>query len=351
MTTDFDLDVVEDKLKRDPTASDEDDDVEESGDAFSMDDYNPEEEDEPDEADKDDEELDKTEDAPKAKEPKPDDTKPVQDGGQQLTPQQEEAIRAQVIKLVGEDAVLTIKGVDRPLKDLTPREITIGLQKGIRGDQIFNELSAERHKLEEDRALIERGAQFVQDYLEKINSGQLTSEKNATAEMLRITDEDTEETAALKQALAESTKKLQSIEGAYRSTATEARLRSVIDDVKSFTKDYPLASVDEAIAVKVARPDVNTEDLMRAGHAYYSSEAHGRAVLDSNPEFKRKYDDEVIANYLARKTNAKSIPGTKSSSSSSNKVTEQAKKPVRDFKSADSRASAYLRELERNQSD
>jgi hypothetical protein len=345
MGNDFDYD--ENQAKLNPPSDEKEDDAEEteeeSTDEFEMDDYDPSEDHDEDSEDEEEPPAEKVEPEVKPTEVKPEPT-PT------LTPVQAEAIKAEAIKLVGEDAVLTIKGVERKLKDFSPQEIVIGLQKGVRADQIFNELSVDRRKLEEERALVERGAVVIQDYLEKINSGQVAnaaSHQGPPAELLRITEDDTEETVQLKQVVAAQAQRLGHIEGAFRNTASEAKLKGLVDEVRSFDKDYPMASVDEAIAVKLARPDINTEDLMRAGHNYYSSEAHGRAVMAANPTFKRAYDDEVIKQYLARKQPSKSITGTKSSSSGSKKLSESAKKPIRDFKGADAGAKAYIRELMR----
>lgn len=349
---DFDYDEIQSKLNptSDEADSKEDVEIDRESDEFSMDDYDPEED--VDKEEDEEEEGDKPTPTPAPADQKP--AEGVQAEPQGITTQQAEAIKAEAIKLVGEDTVLTIKGVERRLKDFSPQEIVNGLQKGVRADQIFNELSAYRRQLEEEKALVERGATMVQQYLDQAKRIQPTAatqgQFNPPAALVTVHPDDPEEVVVLKQTIAAQAQVLGTLQGQYQSESQHNQLSSLVKEVESFSRDYPMASVDEAIAIKLARPDINTEDLMRAGHDYYSSKEHLLSGFKANPEFKRAYDDEVIKNYLAQKQGGKSFSGSKSGSSSPKRVTETAKKPIRDFRGADEGAKAYLKELMRSTS-
>jgi hypothetical protein len=248
--------------------------------------------------------------------------------------------------------VIKIKGVERKISDLAPQEILLGIQKGIRADQIFNEMSGERKKLEEERALVEKGAVFVQQYMDRIQSGQGLGDQTVNpqlATLLQPNPDDTEEVQYLKQNLAANMNRMSQIENQYRTTEHQARMQGIASEVLGLKKDYPMASVDEVIAIKVARPNANTEDIMRAAHNYYASEAHINEAIASNPTFRREFEAEIIKNYLGKKQAAKKIPGEKSGASNSEKVTERAKKPISDFDTAEAAARAYIKELSRAQ--
>lgn len=257
-------------------------------------------------------------------------------------------VQDEVLRLVGSEAVVKIKGVERKLSELSPEEILSGIQKGIRADQIFNEMSGERKKLETDRALVEKGATIVQQYIERMQSGQGIGGETVNPQLIALlkpNPDDTEETLYLKQNLAANIDRMSQYENQYRATEHRTRMQGIANEVLGFANDYPMASVDEVIAIKAARPNANTEDIMRAAHNYYCSEEHIKNAISANPTFKREYDSEVIKNYLGKKQNAKKIPGVKSGASNSEKVSERARLPISDFDSADAAAKAYLNEL------
>jgi hypothetical protein len=261
------------------------------------------------------------------------------------------AVQDEVLRLVGNDAIIKIKGVERKLSDLSPEEIVLGIQKGIRADQIFNEMSGERKKLEEDRALVEKGATFIQQYIDRVQSGKGIGGETANPQLLALlkpTPEDTEETLYLKQNLAANIDRMSQYENQYRMTEHKNRMQGIANEVLGFKDEYPMASVDEVIAIKAARPNANTEDIMRAAHNYYCSEEHIVHAIMANPVFKREYEAEIIKNYLNKKQGAKKIPGMKSGSSNSEKVSERARSPISDFDSADAAAKAYLNELRKS---
>jgi len=353
MATDFDYDVNQAKLHA-TESGDDDDDI---GQGFDMDDVKEEdtetvslEDDEPmlPEKEEEDEEEKEVADKPAPKK---------KDSEEQPDTTQDDKIKADVLKIVGNDAVLTIKGVDRKVADLTPQEIKNYLQKSIRADQSFNEtaawkkqLEAERQKLEADRALVERAAATVQDYLLKLEGKPKANQPNVEA-LLKINEDDPEETVALKSLLGNTLERLNRIEGKDVQSSQERKVAALISDVESFRTDYPMASADEVLAIKAVRPEVDTEALMKASHEYYSGEGHIAAALNANPEAKRKYDEYVIQNYLAQKAKTKTVPGLKSGASSVDKVSTKASKPPRDFNAAEDQARAFLKDLRKASSE
>jgi len=261
------------------------------------------------------------------------------------------AVQDEVLRLVGNDTIIKIKGVERKLSELSPEEIVLGIQKGIRADQIFNEMSGERKKLEEDRALVEKGATFVQQYIDRVQSGKGLGGETVNPQLIALlkpNPDDTEETLYLKQNLAANIDRMSQFENQYRINEHQTRMQGIANEVLGLAGEYPMASVDEVIAIKAARPNAHTEDIMRAAHNYYCSEEHIKNAITANPVFKREYEAEVIKNYLGKKQGAKKIPGVKSGASNSEKVSERARSPISDFDSADAAAKAYLNELRKS---
>jgi len=159
---------------------------------------------------------------------------------------------------------------------------------------------------------------------------------------------DTEEVAGLKQFAAEQQQRLDRLEGNFSQRQQEEKLRGIQGEVDTLYRDYPMASRDEVLAVKLAHPEVNTEDLMRMAHEYYSSKDHIDSALKHNPTYKREYEQEVIKQYLARKQSAKKIAGQPAAAnSSSSKVSEKGKIPIRTFDDALVASRAYVREAKR----
>jgi len=280
--------------------------------------------------------------------------KPVSDGTADAANVQDVGKAAeQVLKYVGGDTLVRIKGTERPLKDFSPQEIVNWIQKSARADQVMQEAAAsrrqvetERRQLEEHRALLEKGAAMVQDQLGGRKDGE-TQEGNLP-DFMKPGQFDTEEVAALKRFSAQQQQRLDRLEGSFSQRQKTDQLRGIQQEVENLKKDYPMASLDEVLAVKLAHPEVSSAELMEMAHKYYSSQEHIDSAFKSNPTYKREYDEAVVKQYIARKQSAKKIAGQPiTAGSSSSKVTEKAKVPIRSFDDATRASHAYLRESRR----
>lgn len=265
----------------------------------------------------------------------------------------DQAIAENVLRVVGKDTLIRVKGVEKPLSAFSPSEIVNWLQKSMRADQTMQEAAAQRRQIEEERrrldehrALLEKGAAMVQDRLGGENRGK--SQEGNIPEFLKPGQYDTEEVTALKQFAAQQQQRLDRLEGTFSQSQQQDKLRGIQSEIENLSKEYPLASRDEVLAVKLAHLDVSTEDLMRMAHEFYSSKEHIDSAMKANPTYQREYDESVIKRYLARKQSAKKIAGQPSAAkSSSSKVSEKARIPIRSFDDAIVASKAYLRESQR----
>jgi hypothetical protein len=264
------------------------------------------------------------------------------------------AIAESVLRHVGKDTLIRVKGVEKPIGSFAPAEIVNWLQKSMRADQTMQEAAAQRRQVEEERrkleersALLEKGAAMVS---ERLSGGQGQGQPQAgnVPDFLKPGQYDTEETTALKQFAAQQQQRLERLEGTFSQRQQEDKLRGIQHELEGLAKDYPLASRDEVLAVKLAHPEVSTEDLMRMAHDYYSGGEHIKSAMAANPTFKREYDAEVVKQYIARKNSAKKIAGQPAAAnSSSSKVSEKGKIPIRNFDDAAKASYAYLKETKR----
>jgi len=265
-----------------------------------------------------------------------------------------QAVKEQVLRLVGDTAVVKVKGVERPLKDFSPDEVVNWISKAMRADQVFNEAAAtrkqveeERRQLEEHRALLEKGAAMVQDRLAGGGERGKPTDGNVP-DFLKPGAYDTEEVTALKEFAAQQQQRLDKLEGTFTKSKQQETIKSVQQEIETLGREYPMASKDEVLAVKLAHMDTPTEELMRMAHDYYAGGEHIETALKHNPTFKREYDERVIKQYLARKQSAKKIAGQPAAAnSSSSKVSERGKIPIHSFDDATKASRAYLRESKR----
>lgn len=266
----------------------------------------------------------------------------------------------------GADFVLKVKGVERRLKDIPSAELKAGLQKAFRGDQIFNELSAERKAFEDGRRQFEEQKTRQESELREMKA-MLESLKNGGPrpapqrynpygqpedDRYAPNPTDTPESAQYKAELARTQEKLAQLEEGMQKSSQVAFVTGVEQEIRALSKDFPMAPLDEVIAVKLARPDVKTEDLMKAAHDYYRGDQHIELALANNPEYMTRLREKVEKEFIARRQSAKKIAGVPKSSSGSEKVVSEGKRqPIRDFKGASSAARAYIQEMERRGQD
>lgn len=311
-------DEAEDKAKAgfDSTPDDDDQDF----DALKDDNLDVDEDvEEPEEGDVEEETEDADLEAEKKTKESPDDTG--------LTPGQQQQVKDQVLKMMGQDAVLKIRGVEKKASELSPREFTVFLQKGMDADQLYQRHAQERKAFELERAKFENEALALQSRLrEAAPSGGLPANAKELGlvtelpEYLKPTADDPPEVLSWKESQAKLLDEHNAMKTYLFTQAQQSKNSEKVNEVLALRDTYPMASIDEVLAVKGARPDIASEELMRASHNYYSGADFIKKSLDSNPTFKREYDAEVIKNYLSRKSGAPKIPGNKKRGAGVDKV-------------------------------
>jgi len=186
----------------------------------------------------------------------------------------------EVLKYLGMDSALKIKGKEYTLKDFSKEDLLAYIQKGVRMTQIGQELSAkerallEREKVAEQNAL--QATQILSQYQPRGASGKTETEP---PKELQPSEYDTDEVKVVKQAALatwkqnqETTQRLNTIEGRIKNQQTEADTERFMGELTTHKNDFPLASTEEVIAIHALRPDIPLGDLVRRSHAIYGSD-------------------------------------------------------------------------------
>jgi hypothetical protein len=220
-----------------------------------------------------------------------------------------------VLKYLGMDSPLKIKGREYKLSDFGKEDLLAFVQKGVRMTQIGTELSKREQTVADRERVAESNALQVTQLRERYRPAEATKVESAPPKELQPSEYDTEDVKSVKQAALAMWKENQSqaqrlnaIEGGIQSQQTEAKTREFLDDLTSHKTDFPLASTEEVIAVHALRPDIPLADLVRRSHAIYGSIEHIKEVFKHAPEVRKAVEDEVIAAYLARNSKARVIP-------------------------------------------
>jgi len=347
---DFDFEANEEQLTKDEDDSsvnvdnEKDDEEYLDDDEAYMDDKGADLDMEMDDTEDEDEEAE--DDAGAIGDPKPD-VKPTDDG----TEDPYSKIREDILTQVEEETMLKIKDKELRAGDLSKEELVMYLQKGIRADDLFNENADVRRQLENERALVTKGAQAVESLLAQQGSGQtrqVNESLNVVLEKLKPTQYDTDSEKTLKLLATELVQKVDTLERDVQQGQVNTYESAVVGEIKALKKQFPLASVDEVLAVKTSHPDASLERLMEAGHNYYSGSEFINEALSANPQAKREYDDKVIRDYNAKKGGRKNVPLKRSRTSGSKKVSTGSRPKVGisfDFDNAESLGKEYLNEV------
>ena len=273
-----------------------------------------------------------------------------------LTPEQQAAVKEDVLKYVDGNTILKVKGIEKKASDLSPKEMVVYLQKGMNADRLFQEHATSKRELEHQRAIVERDAMALQNELSKQGAGQaggLSGKGKGLGlvttlpEYLKPTPDDTPEVQQWKESQVQMLDEFNAMKRYIMGNAQRETDVRKVNEVMALKDTYPMASVDEVLAVKSVRDDVDSEELMRASHNYYSGGDFLKKAIDSNPTYKREYDAGVIKNYLAKKSSAPKIPGKKVRSSGVDKVSfgSSKKNTMRTFEDADRLSRQYAREI------
>lgn len=220
-----------------------------------------------------------------------------------------------ILKYAGLDSTLKIKGKEYKLSDFGKEDLLAFIQKGARMTQVGQELSKREQALAERERVAEANVAEATKVLQQYRSATPPAPPSTEPpEELKPSEYDTEDIKAAKAAgLAvwkqsqELTQRLNQIEGGLKSQQTEAESQKFMDELNAHKADFPLASVEEVIAVHALRPDIPLSDLVRRSHAIYGSEAHVEEVFKNCPEVRKHYEDKHVAAYLARQRGTKVI--------------------------------------------
>ena len=281
---------------------------------------------------------------------KPDVTKADESG---LSVAQQKTIADQVLKLVGPDAILKVKGVERKASELTPQELTVYLQKGMNADRLFQEHALAKKELSRQREIVEQGATALQEYLREHPAGQSGARTDglitSLPDYLKPHADDTPEVQEWKMSQVKMLDEFNTMKSYILNTEQRSVDQQKVNEIVALRETYPMASVDEVLAIKQARPNIDSEEIMRASHGYYSGADFVKKALASNPTFKREYDAEVIKGYLAKKSGAPKIPGKKVHGGAIEKVSFgiDRKNVKGTFEDADKLSRQYLSEIDK----
>lgn len=262
---------------------------------------------------------------------------------EEVADSEEEQIRRDVLEVVGEDTILRVKGREFRAGDLTANELVKHLQKGIRSDQLFQDAAQERAELAQEKERIQRDSRM----LESISPKPTRQQTNLPKE-LQPMEGDSTEVRVLKETISNLSNQMSTLETSSKETASRQFEDQLLGQLDSLQKDYPCASIDEAVAVKVMRPNMDLEEIMEISHNSYRQGDHIERALEANPEFKREYDENVIAQYNLNRNKANRIEGTRRrAASGSQRISSQKRVIPKDFDEAAEMSRTYLGEVER----
>lgn len=256
-------------------------------------------------------------------------------------------IKEDIISRLDGKTKVKIKGKEYDLNDLSSDEIVKRFQLAGRAYEIMQK-SAEDSK--DQQRLIDQAVENKMRHLfqEMKGSGKTSDEEQSLPEYLKPNDMDTDELKALKQSQALLLKEITGLKTNVDSRADEFVERQFVSDVDRLKGDYPAASLDEVIAIKSLRPDVPTEDIMRASHDHYAHIDFIKTAIEANPEAKRELSEMFVKEYKAKvqKARGATVPRRRSGGSVSRKVTEKTSRPISTFADIEARSGeidAYLR--------
>jgi hypothetical protein len=277
-----------------------------------------------------------------------------------LTPKQQKAVQDEVLKYVDGSTILKVKGVEKKASDLSPKEMVVFLQKGMNADRLFQENAAAKRELDRQRAIVEQSAAALQNQAGQHGAGQpggLSGVDKGTGlvttlpEYLKPSPDDTPDIQQWKESQVRMLDEFNAMKRYVLASSQRETDQKKVNEVLALRETYPMASVDEVLAVKSVRPDIDSEELMRASHTYYSGADFLKKALDSNPTYKREYDAAVIKSYLAKRGSAAKIPGKKARGSGVERVSAGKARgnSARTFEMADSLSRDYIKEFNRIQ--
>ncbi len=218
-----------------------------------------------------------------------------------------------IIDYIGKDATLKSKGLEVKIEEFTPEEVKTLTQKGLRFYQAMEELARERERLEEQKKLVEEALKRLETNRVPFSGHKPTEETQKTLSeldipesILEISEDDDQETKALKRFLKGVAEELRSLKAERESVAVRAQQEALLKEIEKLKEEYPLVSPEEAIAVHfLSGGQIPLDKIAETSHRHYGSLEFIKKVFQINPEVKKAIRDEIIAEYLAQKNEAK----------------------------------------------
>ena len=221
-----------------------------------------------------------------------------------------EKVKEELLKIVGEDAVAKIKGVERPVKDFTPEEAMFYLQRGFRADEVFKEASEIRKEAEKTKEGTSQSASLFNQMMSKRKGQPLgePSEKEATyPKGIQDEETDSEDVKAQKEVSRKMFDDMQELKG----QAGEAKIlrgeQELFGAIEKHRPDFPLASTEETICVKAMYGNVPIDKIMQESDKKYGSTDFVEKVFKCRPDIKRHFYDKFVSAYVAKKPTQKKI--------------------------------------------
>lgn len=263
-------------------------------------------------------------------------------------------IREDTIKALpdGEDTLFVVKGKEYRAADIPAKEWVNILQKGLRADQLFSEMGDSRRSLEQERELVRRNNEQAQRILDQYGQGGKDGQKQTAAvpDFLKPNELDTDEMRLLKQYAADVTHRVTTLETGVQSSEVQRYEGEILTEVKTLAKEYPVASVDEVLAVKSLYPREKLDELMRLSNQYYSGLEFQKKAREANPTVARELDEAAVKAYLAKKGKSKAVGVKRSRTSGGQKVSTKPSKEIGlnfGFDDAEENSVDYLKEMSR----
>lgn len=260
-----------------------------------------------------------------------------------------------ILSAINKDETLKSKGLEVKIEDFTEEELKALLQKGLRFYQAMDEIAKEREAVSSRMKALEEAVEYLQRHQQQEGMASRDSKEAAgqsaqlPEEMLEISEYDEPQVVALKTALKQLSEKVNSLSSVYQTTQTQKEQEALLKEIESLKEDYPLANVEEVLAVHfLSGGKIPVQKVMEASQKYYGSTEFVKRVFKAHPEVRQSIEEEMIKNYLAKQSGKKSTPKVKVSGISSKPVGESKPAPETiNFDNVSEKAAQYLNELMR----
>jgi len=259
-----------------------------------------------------------------------------------------------ILSAINKDETLKSKGLEVKIEDFTEEELKALLQKGLRFYQAMDEVAKEREAVSSRMKALEEAVEYLQRHQQQEGMASRDSKEAAgqpaqlPEEMLEISEYDEPQVVALKTALKQLSEKVNSLTSEYQSTQTQKEQEALLKEIESLKEDYPLANVEEVLAVHfLSGGKIPVQKVMEASQKYYGSPDFVKKIFQAHPEIRKSVEEEIVKNYLAKQSGKKSTPKVKVSGTASKPIVSKPSSDDITFENVSEKALDYLKELQR----